>query len=666
MKSTTLTPAHHALLPLAGLMLMLPAPTLQARGAAAEQALSLVNGWNAVWLEVEPTYPEGHPKAGLPMGPADLFPSQVLTVITPKPLAGTAEIFADDPTNAGTFNQEGWEQWHNPSVVGDNLALITGNRPYLIKVNGNTSLALEGQVRFHRPSWTPDRYNLVGFGLDGAPSFIDFFGPSGGKHPVNRIFRLDPATGNWQLVSGAGPMASNEAYWVFSSGPSEYMGPVAVAFDGQLTGRLNFAGPDDAVQVDEGINARFLDLEELVISNLSLSAATPSLELVTNLAADAGNPDELELYAVRPASDALAYETVARIDSTPDDGSSTPLKETVAPKASATLTIGARRTWASGLAGRTNLYRLKTGAGNAFWVPVAALNNSLQLPSDLLPADAAAVAGLWVGEVSVKAATSVVENGAPVRATSSAAPLRILFHSDSSGAVRLLAQVTIMQTRTADPAVAPETVLVENRARIPFFEGIRERNGKKVGVRLESVAFDMPRDTSVQAQAADPDDPGSDDLLDMIVAESASPVTKWDAGTGRYPDRASVDQEAIDSFLLFRSVRPPALKEVYQLTLPMDGAVGAGKTVRTKPGTLTLDPFHRSNPFRHAYHQRHSKGPQITRELEIVLDSAQPVPDRLTGVYHETVSGLTKSDLSVTGPIMMRRVSMVDTLDTNP
>jgi hypothetical protein len=250
-----------------------------------------------------------------------------------------------------------------------------------------------------------------------------------------------------------------------------------------------------------------------------------------------------------------------------------------------------------------------------------------------------------------------------VRPAAGSTPLRVILHCDAAGAVRLLSQVTVMQGKTADPGTPAIPVLVVNQARIPFFEGIRERNGKRVGVRIESVAYDMPRDTSVAAQGESPLDPAADDIIDMIVAESTSPVTRWLSGAGLYPNRAAVDQAAIDSYLLFRSIRPPALKEVYLPSLPVSGAVGAGKTVRTNPGTLTLDPFHRSNPFRHAYHQNHPRGPRIGREMEIVFDSAQPAPDRLRGSYRETLSGLTKSILTVTGAIEIRRVSKVASLN---
>lgn len=636
-----------------------------ARGQIAEQTVSLVSGWNAVWLEVEPIYPAGHPKAGQPKAPGDVFPAEVLTVISPKPLAGTAEFFAADPTNVGSFNQEDWEQWHNPAGVDDNLALVTGNRAYLIEVSGNKNFVLAGKVRFHRPVWAPDRYNLVGFGLDGTPSFVSFFRASDSRHTPGKIYRLKP-DGNWVTATTAPvqAMKSDEAYWIFSSGPSTYMGPVAVDFDLATTGLLNFGGPEDAVVVDSGVDAKDLDLKSLVFTNLealpAIPPAIPSMLQVTNLDPAAGAPGDLELLAVRPTTDPLGWESVAMI------GGGAGLQETIALQSSATLTIGAKRNWTTGLAGRTNIYRLTTGAGSAFWFTASALNSSLQLPTDTMVGDAGAVAGLWVGEVSVNAASSIVVDGAPVLPAATPAPIRLLLHSNNLGAVSLLSQVTIMQTRSADPEILPVPVLVVDQAKIPFFEGIKERNGKQVGVRLEAVSYDMPRRTDAASQSVNPLNPANPDLIDMIVAESTSPVTEWLSGAGLYTDRLLVDEAAIDSYLLFRTIRPPALKEVYQLSLPVSGAIGAGKTVQTNADTLILDPFHRSNPYRHAFDQRHPKGPKITREMTIVFDPTQSTPGLLRGTYHEILKGVIASDIELSGAIRLRLVSDVDTLDAAP
>lgn len=627
-----------------------------ARAQTVPQTLTLTAGWNAVWLEVEPVYDSG-PNAGQPKSPQDVFTNPAIQVIaTPKPLAGLAEFFGAAPVSAGTFNQAEWQQWKRTDPAGtNNLGMIFGNRPYLIQVATGTAtfaLPVTGKASFFRPTWTPDRYNLIGFGLEGTPSFDAFFGPSGGKHPIAKIFRLNATSGSWEHVTGTDPMVADKAYWIFSAGPSTYMGPVAVDFDHAITGRLNFGGPADAVPTGAGVDLLELDLKELVFTNLGTAAATPQLDLITV----STGPGNLACHVVRPAADSLSYTRGNQVDSAPGAGASAALGETVAPQATATLTLGAKRSGTFGAGGRTNVYRLKTGAGSLFWLPLSAFDSDSPADIAAVPGVATSPAtGLWVGEVIVESVTSIVEDGSPSRPAAGSAPLRILLHSDAGGTVRLLSQVTLMQTKTADPAVAAVPVLVVDQARIPFFEGVKERNGKRVGLRLEAVAYDMPRKTDPASQSS-----GAGDLIDMIVAESTSPVTDWASGKNLYANRAAVTPAAIDSYLLFRSIRPPALKEIYATNLPVSGALGAGQSVQ---GTLTLDPFHRSNPFRHAYHQQHPRGPKITREVTILFDPAQPLTERLRGSFHETIQGLIKTDLELTGRIELRRVSPVATLE---
>ena len=189
----------------------------EARAQAASQAVTLSAGWNAVWLEVEPVDATGQTKA-----PQDVFTNPAIqTVATPKALAGLSDFFASEPgsiSSTTTFNQDEWQQWRRVDTTGaNNLPLVMGNRSYLIKVADGTpafSIPISGKARFFRPTWTSDRYNLFGFGLSGTPTFDGFFGPSGAKHPVAKIFTLNPA-GNWVGVTGSATMESGKAYWIF-------------------------------------------------------------------------------------------------------------------------------------------------------------------------------------------------------------------------------------------------------------------------------------------------------------------------------------------------------------------------------------------------------------------------------------------------------------------
>ncbi len=642
---------------------MLGAQTLRAQ--TGDQTLTLSPGWNAVWLEVQPQDANGQAKA-----PADVFNNTNIQIVaTPKPLAGLSEFFASDPGAVTTFNQEEWQQWKRIDPAGqNNLALITGNQPYLIQVGGGSAvvLSLSGKVSFHRPKWTPDRYNLVGFGLEGTPTFDAFFGPSGSKHPVSRIFTLNASSGNWEQVSGSAQMTSGRAYWVFSNGPSNYSGPVSVDFDLSSIGRLDFAGSLDNVGVGSGVDALDLDLEEIVFTNLGSAAATPALDLITPDSAQ-GN---LALYVVNPKPATLGYDRANQVDTSAGAGASSSLGKTVSSGQTGILTLGARRNWNDNLP-RTNVYRLKTGAqGASFWLPVTAVRSEVSQP--VVPGTPAnEVTGLWVGEVIFDAATSIVEDGSPVRPSAGTAPMRVILHSDAGGGVKLLSQVTVMQTKTADPGVAPAPVLVVDPARIPFFEGIRERNGKRVGLRIEAVAYDMPRKLDAVSQANLIEDPKFLTLTSLSSALQAALGQDASTRTQTQKDLINSSSSAISAakltipnllpnYLLSSAGRPPKLAEAYDLTAPMTGAIGAGQTVS---GNLTLDPFHRSNPFRHAYHHDLAKGPQINRTLSITFDSSQPVAGRLRGICTEAISGLIKSTVTLSGRVEFSRVNTVDTLN---
>lgn len=638
--------------------------TAPLRAQTAGQTLTLSPGWNAVWLEVEPVNAAGQAKA-----PEDVFDNPAIqTVTSPKPLSGLAEFFASDPDSATTFNEDEWQQWKRNDVTGsNNLSLVSGNRPYLVQVAAGSPvvLTLTGKASFYRPNWTPDRYNLVGFGLQGTPTFDAFFGPSGTKHPVSKIFTLNAATGNWEHVTGSAQMASGQAYWVFCSGQSSYAGPVAVDFDRAATGQLNFGGSLDTVMVGRGTDALELDLEEIVFTNTGAAAATPDLDLITP---DSGSGN-LSLYVVNPGTTTLGYGRGNQVDSAPGAGASASLGKTVGSNQTTILTLGAKRNWNDNLP-RTNVYRLKTGAnGASFWLPVTAIPSEVVLPSVGTPSNE--VSGLWVGEVIFDSSTSIVEDGAPVRPTSGTAPTRIMVHSDGNGAVRLLSQVTIMQTKTADTTVTPAPVLVVDAAKIPYFEGVKERSGKKVGLRIEAVAYDMPRKLDGVSQGNLIEDPkfltlttlspalqaalGQDastrtPAQNTLIASSSSTIA---AAKATIPD-------LLPNYLLSSMGRPPKLVEAYDLTAPMSGAVGAGQTLTAN---LTLDPFHRSNPFRHAFHHDLAKGPQIKRTLSVTFDSDQAVPGRLRGVCTETINGLIQSNLTLTGRVEFSRVSTVDSLN---
>lgn len=582
--------------------------SFQVSAQTASQQINLLQGWNSIWLEVEPTYASG-PKAGAAMHPNDLFQSPVGNTVTPtsavaavtivaspKAIASTAEFFGSAPSDLSEpnfFNQDEWLQWKKTDTADtNNLSMTFGNRPYLIFSNAPTSFVITGRVRFSRPTWNADRYNLIGFGIDGNTSFQEFFAASGGKHTVDRIYTL-ATNGSWAVVDPSARMENQKAYWIFSNGPSNYMGPVAVDFANSITGIFDYAGAEDAVSV----GSEKLDLNAITFTNLSSASITPS---ATTVSVDPA----LTLFRVAPAPTGVAY--------TRGNGFLSSFVP-IAGRNSLNLTIGARRTFTDA-ASHISVYRIRTAdKGASIYFPVRAVLSSLEQSAAALGVlPTGPMTGLWVGDVVMDQVSSIVVNGAPVQKASTTAPLRLILHVNATGQTRLLSQVTMMQTKSADSSVPSLPVLVVDQAKIPFFEGIKERNGKKVGVRIESVAYDMPRSASA-----------------------------W-AG----PD------------LVTLANRPTTLQETYDLSRAMSGTMGQNLTT-----SLVIDPFHRSNPMRHAYHQELTKGPKVTRNMTISFDANQPNVGELSGRFSEVISGMIKDNITVAGRLKMRRISTVPTLD---
>jgi hypothetical protein len=191
-------------------------------------------------------------------------------------------------------------------------------------------------------------------------------------------------------------------------------------------------------------------------------------------------------------------------------------------------------------------------------------------------------------------------------------------------------------------AIPPATVLLVDEAKIPFFEGIEERRGKRVGRRFETVAYDMPRRLDPSTQAA-------------LIPEVA---------LARGKSEVDVSEGDIYSYLATRGTRPAKLVESYESKLAMLGGFGPGRL--TECNSLSMDRFHRSNPFRHAFHPDHGAGISIGRRIRIAFDSEQSA-GQLQGDYEEEIEGLATDHaqgrgLIVRGRIALQRVVTVGTL----
>ncbi len=630
-------------------------------GHAADwtQTIQLDYGWNSLWLEVSPRGADG--KA---LTAEELFVSTDFTVDKVARLGGSVGFseFVDDP-GASFDPTGGWVIWARNSVSGENpVVRMRAHQAYMVHVMPSSGTAVDGspagsmlvtgRVEFSVPEIRRGSYNMLGFGVTGAPSFESLLAGSGmaivptGDTPS--VLRLDSTTGGWIPVNATDPVESGRAYWFLI--PSRLdgsleLGPVASSFSGRALGTLDLGSGVSNLKLITvpGIDpAEALEAQtvELSFSNLQPAGGPGSTLRIDLLSPSVGDPDysDLEIFPIAPSLDSLHWEVV-------EQGVAGILSEsTVTARGSKTLTFGVKRNWTSGARDRERLYRIEAqldGGGIYQYLPVRASNPDLFGDGAGEATDGTASVGLWAGNVVLEEVTTLADSGLPVEEATSEAKLRILLHVDASGQASLLSRVMLMSEKVADESLVPQQVLVVNEDLIPYFEGVQERGGKSVGLRLETVAFAMPRDLRAASQ--------SQSLLTAIgatIGKTAAEVT--DADVESYFDLSN------------RQDRPPDLPETYYYTWPLQGALEEGQSL-VSANPLTMDAFHQKNPYRHAYHPQLGAGYAVSRSIQIHFEE-RPRPGVCVGEYQETVSGLTKFDLVTRGRIVLNRVNQISSL----
>ena len=189
--------------------------------ALRTQTVSLHKGWNAVFLQVDPTN----------ASPSDCFRGTPISIVALY--SGSKAVqYVQNPTTNNLNPSHGWSVWYadaRPDAFLTSLFSISGNNAYLIYSQNDFVWSVSGNVILRQIKWKPNSFNLVGFGLDDAspPTFDQFFDASAEHHPY-KIYRL--ANDQWVSVGNAQTtqMRNGEACWIFCNGSSDYQGPLYV------------------------------------------------------------------------------------------------------------------------------------------------------------------------------------------------------------------------------------------------------------------------------------------------------------------------------------------------------------------------------------------------------------------------------------------------------
>jgi hypothetical protein len=451
----------------------------EAQAQWVRQQFVLKPGWNAVFLEVDPTPAECDALfAGLP----------IESVWDWNPTADSAQ-FVQDP---GTLipGAPGWLTWfpsNHPLAGQGNLFILRDGRPYLIKMTNAQPVtwAVTGRPSLRRVTWRAEAVNLVGFhvGAD-APSFQTLFAGESGLVGQS-VYALD-AGGAWRAftdLSSARPKAG-EAYWVRCRLPAQAAGTTLV--DAGSSRGLTF-----------GANAAE---QSIRIRNASSAARQVSVRVLPSTAPPAGQatlagPVPLEYWRASYATTNLGWEPL----SAPLSFSSLPAGQEW------NIRLGVRRSaFSSAMPGSKyqSLLEVRDDLGTRWLIPVSAepagaTGAAAGFQAASAPGESP-YAGLWIGDAVLNAVSQPAHPSDPsvTRSAGGSFSFRLIVHVDGTGTARLLQQVFLVRK---PPIFAPDpndpvvnrieqparTVAVTDESFIPGIIGTAEL----VGRRVSSPAF---------------------------------------------------------------------------------------------------------------------------------------------------------------------------------
>jgi hypothetical protein len=562
-----------------GLVMLL---ALGVRAQTVTQTLALRAGWNAVWLDIEPTNSNVNVVlAGVPLVSLWTFADRITSV-----------DFIED-LNEPVWNRARWLV-HVPTnrleSFQNTLFTMPAKRAYLLQVSNAFTLRVTGRPLWRNRPWTPDAYTLRGFPVDpeNPPDFNTFFRPSAAHADratgqLQKIYRLN-SFGQWSLVSPGDRITYGEAYWVYTKGGSDYIAPLEV--------RL-VAG--DSLDFGASVSSTTLGFKHQNGSSVGLS-----------LPGNVG-PSPLVYQPFTPGS---RNEWVAFTD---------PL--VVPPSAAHQLRLAIRRNNLT--SGRyTSVLEIRDGAGTRIQLGVSAMTppatengaggrnaaaNGFK-PAAVDPADPA---GLWVGNAKIDSVNEVnsTAGAADPKPVGNHFSLRLMVHVDGSGTARLLKEVVQMWqngTTTEDANGEPVAenpgrfVLVTDERLFPNFRGATLLDGTSVGRRLSTIGYDFDAPAGSKALTLTGAFGGDHVLSGTIQLDPQFPTNPFrhkfhpdHDNRNTPPGRTEVYQVTRQIFLQFSNAPPPGVQAMDYGYLVKAGAyretvTGLNKTPITCQGIFQL------------------------------------------------------------------------------
>jgi hypothetical protein len=381
---------------------------------------TLKGGWNSIYLHGDATHatPDqlfaAHPEV-LEVWRWNPNPTQVQFTTSPLiPSAGTAE----------------WSKWVRGGS-SNSLGQLIGQTAYLVKCSGaassSYSVIIPQKVLPPSATWVRNGANLMGFPSlqNGStyPTIAAYFATFPAAIASNvKIYKyvggdLGPGNPLQVFSTSSERLDRNQAYWFDSKVVGDFYAPIEISLS-------NGSGIDFG-RTGSTVTVRLL--------NRSAVVSTVTIAPVASSNAPAGQEEITGSVPLRRRT----YDQQAK--SWTETAIPAAFTEVVGPNAAVELTFGIDRA-------------AMTGGSNAFYASMLRFTASSNLYDILLPVTArkASLAGLWIGEASVRAVESKVPGSADTD-TPQGYPLRYLIHVDDAGVARVLSQVFVGKLAGENP-----------------------------------------------------------------------------------------------------------------------------------------------------------------------------------------------------------------------
>ncbi len=412
-------------------LLALLAVTSIARAQWVTESYPLKAGWNAIWLPLDVSH-------------------ELLPVLANGDIeemwrwnAAEAGTFTETPAGSPSQTELQWSVWRRTSPEGSTLSALTGNAAYLVKV-ADTAAPFTWQVKGKplppRFVWSSTGLNFVGFPIQTPPntsqrSLSRFFG-------FNDV--LKSLTTQQVLFYRGGPLSDTgvrnpvpvssftttaatrgQAYWVQATTYTDYYGPLKVE-----------------VTRDDGLNFGD-DRLSISIRLVNVVRATANQTLTVTLAPQASEAPPSDQPAI-----AGIVPLMVRGDFNPTTGThayvafNSAVTRVLPPGATTEVVFTVNRS-------------LMGNDPAAVYQSLLRITDSLfQTRIDLpVSANPTPRSGLWGGAAVIASVDQIVGANASPKNAPSQFPLRLILHSDASGAVRLMQQAYLGE-KEGQPVVA--------------------------------------------------------------------------------------------------------------------------------------------------------------------------------------------------------------------